>query len=183
MADRIVCPRQIQRLHRTQVTAGVQFLARQICEYPESALPRSLQRFCSVDHAPRRIVSRARAEERQVMYSIRYVRELDLLDISWSGLFTPEGMTSYVEDCWACWKREQFRAGYRLRITLEDGQPLPQDTLRVLAGAFADFPKSRRAAMVVNGAVAGMQIRRAMMEPHMRIFETSEAALEWLLSP
>lgn len=117
------------------------------------------------------------------MYAIRYVRGHDLLDISWSGLFTPEGMATYVEDCWACWKREQFRAGYLLRIALEDGQPLPQDTLRVLAGAFADFPKSRRTAMVANGAIARLQIRRAMMEPHMQIFETPEAALDWLLSP
>lgn len=117
------------------------------------------------------------------MYAIRYTRELDLLDITWPGLFTPAGMAKYAEDCWACWKREQFQPGYRLRICLEDGQPLPQATLKVLAGAFANFPKSGRTAMVAGGAIARLQIRRAMMEPHMRIFETGEAALEWLLAP
>jgi len=116
------------------------------------------------------------------MYAIRYERDLDLLDISWSGLFTPKQMASYADDCWACWRREQFRPGYRLRICLEDGQPLPQATLKVLAGAFGDFPRSGRTAMVAGGAVARLQIGRAMMEPHMRIFETPEGALEWLLT-
>ena len=116
------------------------------------------------------------------MYAIQYVRELNLLDISWSGLFTPEDMAAYANDCWTCWRREQFPTGYRLRITLEDGQPLPQETLRILAGAFGGFPKSSRTAMVANGAIARLQIRRAMMEPHMRIFDSSDAALEWLLA-
>lgn len=117
------------------------------------------------------------------MYTIRYVREFDLLDISWSGLFTPASMAAYVEDCWACWKREQFRPGYLLRIVLEDGQPLPQDMLKVLAEAFVDFPQSSRTAMVTKGAIARLQISRAMMVPHMRIFDTSDGALKWLLEP
>ena len=117
------------------------------------------------------------------MHTIRYVRELDLLDITWSGLFTPEGMATYAEDCRICWKREQFQPGYRLRIVLKDGQPLPQDTLKVLASAFKDFPRSGRTAMVTKEAIARLQIGRAMMEPHMQIFETPEAALEWLLAP
>lgn len=116
------------------------------------------------------------------MYTIRYLPELNLLDITWSGLFTADGMAEYAKDCRACWKREGFKDGYRLRVVLSDGQPLPQDTLTVLAGAFTDFPKSGRTAMVTESAIARLQIRRAMMEPHMQIFETPEAALDWLMA-
>jgi hypothetical protein len=117
------------------------------------------------------------------MYSIKYHRQLNLLDITWSGLFTPDEMVQYAEDCRACWRRESLQDGYRLRIVLADGNPLPQDTLAVLAGAFTDYPVSCRTAMVTTSAVARMQIRRTMMVPRMQIFETPEAALEWLMAP
>lgn len=116
------------------------------------------------------------------MYTIEYKRDVNLLDITWSGLFTPTDMAAYAEACRACWHREQFQDGYRLRIILTDGQPLPQDTLSVLARAFINYPKSGRTAMVTSSTIAMLQIKRAMMEPHMRIFDTADAALEWLIS-
>lgn len=76
------------------------------------------------------------------MYTIDYRRDLNLLDISWTGLFTPQEMTDYAEECRGCWRREGFKEGYRLRIMLSDDQPLPQGTLVVLADAFTDFPAS-----------------------------------------
>lgn len=115
------------------------------------------------------------------MYTIQYRRDVDLLDITWAGLFTPEDMNRYAEECRACWRREGFREGYRLRIVLSDDQPLPQGTLAVLADAFTDFPASCRTAMVTASAIAKMQIRRTMMVPHMEIFDTPEAALKWLM--
>lgn len=117
------------------------------------------------------------------MYTVRYRRELDLLDITWSGLFTPEEMIDYAEECRACHRRERFREGYRLRIVLDDDRPLPQATLEILSGVFTDYPKAARIAMVTRSQLCRLQIKRAMMEPHMQIFETSEAALEWLLTP
>lgn len=116
------------------------------------------------------------------MYTIHYRRELDLLDISWSGLFTPEEMIAYAEECRACLRQERFGPGYRLRIVLRDGCPLPKETLKVLAGAFTDFPKAGRAAMVTNGVIARLQIERAMLEAHMRIFTSPEEALDWLMA-
>lgn len=117
------------------------------------------------------------------MYTIQYRRDINLLDIAWSGLFTPDDMAKYAEDCRACWTREHLEDGYRLRIILSDGKPLPKETLPVLADAFTDFPVSSRTAMVTTSAVARMQIRRTMMVPRMQIFDTPEAALEWLMSP
>lgn len=115
------------------------------------------------------------------MYTIQYRADLNLLDITWSGLFTPDDMATYAQECRACWRREGFTDGYRLRIVLSDGQPLPQETLNVLADAFTDFPKAGRTAMVTASAIARMQIKRAMMEPHMRVYDTAETALDWLL--
>lgn len=117
------------------------------------------------------------------MYTLDYDRPKNLLDISWSGLFTPEDMARYAADCRGCWKRERLADGYRLRIILSDGQPLPQETLAVLADAFTDFPTSGRTAMVTTSAIARLQIRRTMMVPHMRIFDTADEALAWLMMP
>lgn len=117
------------------------------------------------------------------MYTIHYRPEINLLDITWSALFTPEGMSEYAKDCRACWRREGFQSGYLLRIVLRDDLPLPQGTLAVLAGAFIDFPEAGRIAMVTRSAISRLQIKRAMMVPHMRIFDTPEAALDWLVVP
>ena len=117
------------------------------------------------------------------MYTIRYVREFDLLDITWSGVFTPEEMVRYASDCCDCLRREKFKEGYLLRIVLSDDKPLPQATLAILADAFANYPASRRTAMVTNSAIARIQIRRTMMVPHMEIFDSPESALEWLREP
>jgi len=116
------------------------------------------------------------------MYTIRYRPDLNLLDIEWAGLFTPDDMVRYADDCRACWKEAQFQPGYLLRIILSDNQALPQETLTILSDAFTDFPSAGRIAMVTQSAIARMQINRVMLVPHMRIFPTPEAALEWLLS-
>lgn len=115
-------------------------------------------------------------------YSVRFQPGLNLLDITWAGLFTAEEMNRYVEDCRDCWRRERFSAGYRLRIVLSDDKPLPQDALTVLSNAFADYPAAGKIAMVTRSAIARIQINRTMMVSHMKIFDTPEQALEWLLA-
>jgi hypothetical protein len=115
------------------------------------------------------------------MHTIRYRRDIDLLDITWSGLFTTAEMERYAEDCCACLKQETFRDGYKLRIDLSDIQALPQETLSTLANAFVDFPRPSKTAMVTRSAIARLQIKRAMTNSN-RIFETPEAALAWLTS-
>ncbi|RVT93501.1 STAS/SEC14 domain-containing protein [Sphingomonas crocodyli] len=117
------------------------------------------------------------------MYTIQFNRAWNLLDISWSGLFTPDEMRRYAADCEACRRRERIEPGYRLRIVLTDNQPLPQDTLGVLGKVFENFPVSSRTAMVTKSAVARMQIRRTMMVPQMQIFDDPTAALAWLMAP
>jgi len=115
------------------------------------------------------------------LYAIEYKRDLDLLDISWSGLFSPDGVAQYANDCRICWQRERFRDGFLLRILMSDGQPLTQDALQTMKSVFADFPKPRRIAMITRGAISRLQLKRALMLPNMQIFDNSDLALAWLL--
>ena len=115
------------------------------------------------------------------MYSIRYDASLDLLDVVWSGLFTPDVMIKYAADCRECLKRERFRDGFRLRVELSDDQPLSQETLKVLNEVFVDYPKPCRTAVVTRSAIVRMQTKRAMMlDPNTETFTSTDDALEWL---
>jgi hypothetical protein len=114
------------------------------------------------------------------VYTIQYRRDVDLLDITWAGLFTPEDMNRYAEEPRMLAARG-IREGYRLRIVLSDDQPLPQGTLAVLADAFTDFPASCRTAMVTASAIAKMQIPANHDGAAPEIFDTPEAALKWLM--
>ena len=114
------------------------------------------------------------------MYSVRYSKDIDLLDIVWSGLFSPSDIDAYEAACFACWKNERFSDGFLLRITLDDGSPLPQQTLALLLKTFAGFPIAARTAMVTRGALSRLQIKRALMRPNLEIFEEAEKALTWL---
>lgn len=115
------------------------------------------------------------------MYTVRYRHSMNLLDITWTGLITPADMIHYIDDCRLCWRREGIRDGYRERIVFSDDQPLPQGTLAIHAGAFTGFPVPSRTAMVTKSAIARMQIRRTMPKAQLEIFDTPEAALNWLM--
>lgn len=117
------------------------------------------------------------------MYTIEYSHSRDLLDIIWSGVFTPTEIVAYANDCRTCWHRSRFQEGYRLRIILQDDQTLPQNSLAELGRVFTEFPEAGRTAMVTRSAISRMQIKRAMMGPQMRIFDNPDFALEWLLGP
>lgn len=118
------------------------------------------------------------------LYAIEYRRDLNLLDISWSGLLAPQDMVRYVGDCRAVLRREGFSDGYRLRVEVKDNQPLPQETLATLASAFDGFPKPSRTALVTRSAIVRMQTKRGMaIDPNMQIFDTPGLALAWILAP
>lgn len=114
------------------------------------------------------------------MYTVRYRYSLNLLDITWSGLFAPENMLRYIADCRLCCRREGVRDSYRERIVFDDDQPFPLGTLAVHAGALTDFPVPCRTAMVTKSAIARKQIRRTMRRANLEIFDTPDAALVWL---
>ena len=115
------------------------------------------------------------------LYAIEYKRDLDLLDISWSGLFSPDGVAQYAADCRLCLQRERFQEGFLLRILMRDGQPLTQDALQMMKTVFSDYPKPRRIAMITRGAISRLQLKRALMVPNMQVFDNPDLALVWLL--
>lgn len=108
-------------------------------------------------------------------------KELGLFDITWSGLMTIEDANRHADDRAACLNAEMIANGYLLRITLLDEQVLTRDTLALLSNVFADFPRPKRTAMVTRGAIARLQIKRALMRPVLEIFDTPQRALDWLV--
>ena len=117
------------------------------------------------------------------MHTVQYRSTEDLLDITWSGLFTSADMARYALDCSDIQAREGFKAGFRLRIWLRDGHPLPQESLAALAGAFTDFPKPSRQAWVTTSSLVRLQIKRTMLWSYARLFECPNEALAWLIGP
>ncbi|NNG58590.1 STAS/SEC14 domain-containing protein [Sphingomonas paucimobilis] len=115
------------------------------------------------------------------MFTVAYVRSLNLLDIEWSGLIEAADVSVYAAECRARLRRERFGDGYLLRIVRTDNLPLPQDALFLLLTIFDDFPKAAQTAIVATGAVAKLQIRQVMTtSPSVRLFEDATAALDWL---
>ncbi|WP_016743789.1 hypothetical protein [Rhizorhabdus wittichii] len=114
------------------------------------------------------------------MYKLEYQPALNLLDVIWAGLLTSSDMADYASDCRMIRDREGLTPGFRLRIMVSDGTPLPQASLAALSGAFADFPKPSRQAWVTSSAIVTLQIKRTMLWPYARIFVSADEALAWL---
>lgn len=117
------------------------------------------------------------------MHKVEYQPLLNLLDVTWTGLLTATDMAVYVSDCDTIRARHRLAPGFRLRITLSDGQPLPQDSLAALSRSFLDFPKPSRQAWVTSSSIARLQIKRTMLWPYARIFASGDEALAWLTNP
>lgn len=58
------------------------------------------------------------------MYKVEFQAGLNLFDVTWAGLLTPAAIAGYANECRAVRYRENVPPGFRLRITLTDGQPL-----------------------------------------------------------
>lgn len=116
------------------------------------------------------------------MYSIRFQPALNLLDISWTGVFTPQEVGDYARDCLARFADEGFAAGYLLRIDMSNSAVQPRETLASFEESFRHFPKARRIAIVTASALYRFQILRVMTQPYLRVFDTPEAALAWLVA-
>lgn len=114
------------------------------------------------------------------MYRIEFREDLNLLDIAWSATFTPAAVVDYARELKAHFVREGFRPGYKLRIDMRRSAVQPQDALPVFAECFADFPKASRIAIVTPSTLAGMQVKRVMTQPYLRVFKNADESLAWL---
>lgn len=123
------------------------------------------------------------------LHEIEVDRAQRLIDVRLYRIFTPED---------AGWIGEEVRAAVRsfgpligTQVTLYDCSALqaaPTATVEAIRQAYLSDSvtplRSRRIAAVVGTTVARMQAQRvAEVVPEMRVFDSREAALAWLLEP
>lgn len=116
------------------------------------------------------------------MYVIDFRQDLNLLDISWTGIFTDEGLADYARDLKRQFVEQGFQPGYLLRMDLTDSAVQTQEAVASFRSNLGDFPKARRIAIVTPSVIVRMQVRRVMTQPYLRIFALAEPALQWLLA-
>ena len=117
------------------------------------------------------------------MYAYDFRHDLNLLDISWTGLFTPEIATRYARELVDAFRRSGFRPGYRLRIDMSDIAVQPREAIMTVHECLRDFPRASRIAMINRSAIGRQQIRRLMTQPYLRVFDCAEDSLGWLTAP
>ncbi len=117
------------------------------------------------------------------MYAFQFRHDMNLLDIQWTGHFTPEVATRYARELVDAFRRSGFRPGYRLRIDMSAIQVQPKDAVMTIHEALGDFPRASRIAMVNGSAVGRQQIRRLMTQPYLQVFDPAEDSLAWLTAP
>lgn len=114
------------------------------------------------------------------MYAYEFRHDLNLLDIRWTGLFTPEIATRYARELVDAFRRSGFRPGYRLRIDMSEITVQPREAIMTVHEALRDFPRASRIAMINNSAIGRQQIRRLMTQPYLRVFDCAEDSVAWL---
>lgn len=117
------------------------------------------------------------------MYAFTFRHDINLLDISWNGLFTPEIARRYAHELLNAFRHSGFRPGYRLRIDMSAITVQPKDAIMTVHEALRDFPRASRIAMVNGSAVGRQQIRRLMTQPYLRVFDNAADSLAWLTAP
>jgi len=117
------------------------------------------------------------------LYAFEFRHDINLLDIQWTGLFTPEIATRYARELIDAFRRSGFRPGYRLRIDMNATTVQPKDAIMTVHQALQGFPRASRIAMVNRSAIGRQQIRRLMTQPYLRVFDNAEDSLAWLTAP
>lgn len=117
------------------------------------------------------------------MYAFQFRRDINLLDIQWTGHFTTEVANRYAQELVEAFRRSGFRPGYRLRIDMSTINVQPKDAIMTVHEALRDFPRASRIAMINGSAIGRQQIRRLMTQPYLRVFDPAEDSLAWLTAP
>ncbi|WP_343528616.1 STAS/SEC14 domain-containing protein [Sphingomonas sp.] len=117
------------------------------------------------------------------MYAIDFRHDLNMLDVRWTGLFTPPVALRYAREVIDGFRRSGFQPGYLLRIDMSAIIVQPHDGLMTLHEALRNYPRASRIAMVTRSALGRQQIRRLMHQPYLRIFDDADLAFAWLTEP
>lgn len=114
------------------------------------------------------------------MYSIDVSASKNLIDVTLAGFLSVEEVQCYGADLTAAFRQHQMKPGYRMRIDTSGCSAQLQEVLGAFQQHVATFPKASRIAVVNNGALTGMQLKRVLSQPYMRIFAAPDEALAWL---
>ncbi|NML09956.1 STAS/SEC14 domain-containing protein [Sphingobium sp. AR-3-1] len=117
------------------------------------------------------------------MYEINFRKDVNLLDISWHGLFDADDVAAYARDVKARFVAEGFSPGYRLRMDMRRSAVQPQEAVAAFRTHLGEglFPRASRIAIVTASVIAKLQVRREMTQPYMRIFTQADEAFVWLI--
>ena len=115
------------------------------------------------------------------MYTIDLRTDANLVDIRWSGLFTPDTIAAYARELEHRFVAAGFRPGYRLRIDMSAASVQPRDAAAGIHARLSGFPKASRIAIVTASAITRLQVQRLMHQPYLRVFTDADAALAWLM--
>lgn len=117
------------------------------------------------------------------MYSIVFRHDLNLIDIHWSGLFDQPSVDAYADELVRRFHDEGFVPGYRLRMDMSGTSVQPIDAAQAINRRLGTFHRASRIAIVTTSAITRLQVRRFMHQPYLRIFDSADSALDWLVSP
>ena len=117
------------------------------------------------------------------MYSIVFRHDLNLVDIKWTGLFDQPSVDAYADELIRRFREEGFRTGYRLRMDMSGTSVQPVDAAQAINRRLGAFHRASRIAIVATSAITRLQVRRFMHQPYLRIFDSADSALDWLVSP
>ncbi len=116
------------------------------------------------------------------MYSIVFRHDLNLVDIRWTGLFDQPSVDTYADELIRRFREEGFRTGYRLRMDMSGTSVQPVDAAQAINRRLGAFHRASRIAIVATSAITRLQVRRFMTQDYLRIFDSADAALDWLVS-
>lgn len=116
------------------------------------------------------------------MYSIVFRHDLNLVDIRWTGLFDQPSVDAYADELIRRFREEGFRTGYRLRMDMSGTSVQPVDAAQAINRRLGAFHRASLIAIVATSAITRLQVRRFMTQDYLRIFDSADAALDWLVS-
>lgn len=116
------------------------------------------------------------------MYTITFRRDCNLIDIRWRQLFDAAGVEAYATELERRFREERFAAGYRLRMDMSGCSVQPVEAAAAINRRLAGFPLASRIAIVTASAVTRLQVRRLMTQSYLRIFDSADAAFDWLVA-
>lgn len=116
------------------------------------------------------------------MYKITVGHGRRILRVELSGFFAPEEVAAFARDEQAAAKSLGCPSGtFGLLLETPGGMPQSQDVVAAFRRLLSDLPlKAGRVAIVSEGALVTMQVRRIMTAERTGVFDRVDDALAWI---